>query len=76
MSDHCLDNSSRKKQEIDKIEQAKKILRQCPGISDHGLEFLLSLPVEERRPKVTDLPPIIATEEALADGNKKKKWQR
>lgn len=67
MSDSCLasSSSSREKQEVDKLEQAKKILRQCPDISDHDLEFLLSLPVEERRPKVTDLHPIIGTEELL-----------
>jgi hypothetical protein len=67
MSDSWLASSSstREKQEVDKLEQAKKILRQYPGISDHGLEFILSLPVEERRAKVTDVPPIIGTEELL-----------
>jgi hypothetical protein len=64
MSDRCLaSGSSREKQETDKLEQAKKILRQYPNISDHDLEFILSLPVEERRAKVTDIPPIISPQQ-------------
>jgi hypothetical protein len=62
MSDSYL-ASSREKQETDKLEQAKKILRQYPDISNHDLEFILSLPVEERRAKVTDVPPIISPQQ-------------
>jgi hypothetical protein len=51
------------KGEADKIEQAKNILRQCPHISDHDLRFILSLPLEEKSLKVTDLPTVIATEQ-------------
>jgi len=64
MSDRCLaSGSSREKQESDKLEQAKKILRQYPDISDHDLEFILSIPVEERRAKVTEVPPIISPQQ-------------
>jgi hypothetical protein len=44
-----------------KLEKAKMILRQPPDISNYILEFVISLSEDEPIKKVTDKPPIIAT---------------
>ena len=60
-------NSSSKKDRIDILkerEEAKKrILDEDPHIPKDTLEFVLSLPVERKIPKVTELETIHATAE-------------
>jgi hypothetical protein len=57
-------NKQKQEEGHDKVEEVKRrILIQYPNISKHDLEFILSLPIEERRAKVTDPPPVIATKE-------------
>jgi hypothetical protein len=55
-------DSSRKKQ-VDEREESKRrrILEQCPDISESTLEFVLSLPVEQKIPKVSELETVHAT---------------
>ena len=55
-------NSSEK--DIEEREESKRrILEENPNISKDTLEFMLSLPVERKIPKVTELETIHATVE-------------
>jgi hypothetical protein len=61
-------NSSKKgsREEVVKEEREeakKRILEDDPHISKDALEFMLSLPVERKIPKVTEQEPIHATAE-------------
>ena len=59
-------NSSSKKdsREVEEREETKRrILEENPHISKDILEFMLSLPVERKIPKVTELETIHATAE-------------
>ena len=59
-------NSSHKKdsREDKEHEEAKRrIVEEYPDISKDALEFVLSLPVERKVPKVTELETIHATPE-------------
>ena len=59
-------NSSKKdsREEVEEREKAKRrILEDDPHISKDALEFMLSLPVERKIPKVTELETIHATAE-------------
>ena len=59
-------NSSSKKdsREVEEREEAKKrILEDDPHISKDTLEFVLSLPVERKIPKVSELETIHTTAE-------------
>ena len=55
-------NSSEK--DIEEREESKRrILEENPNISKDTLEFMLSLPVERKIPKVTELETVYATAE-------------
>jgi len=60
-------NSSSKKdsrEEVEEREKAKRrILEENPNMPKDTLEFILSLPVERKIPKVTEQEPIHATAE-------------
>ena len=60
-------NSSSKKdsrEEVEEREEAKiRILEENPNMPKDTLEFVLSLPVERKIPKVTEQEPIHATAE-------------
>jgi len=58
-------NSSKKdSREVEEREETKRrILEENPHISKDILEFMLSLPVERKIPKVTELETIHATAE-------------
>jgi hypothetical protein len=58
-------NSSKKdSREVEEREKAKRrILEDDPHISKDTLEFVLSLPAEQKIPKVTELETIHATAE-------------
>ena len=60
-------NSSSKKdsrEEVEEREKAKRrILEDDPHISKDALEFMLSLPVERKIPKVTEMETTHATAE-------------
>jgi hypothetical protein len=59
-----LSNSNSSKKDIEEREQARRrILEENPHIAKDALEFMLSLPVERKIPKVTELETIHATEE-------------
>jgi hypothetical protein len=63
-----LTNSNVPDKEVEKREVVKKsILEESPHISKDTLEFVLSLPVERRVPKVSELEPIHATKEQQED---------
>ena len=70
-------NSSEK--DIEEREESKRrILEENPNISKDTLEFMLSLPVERKIPKVTELETVYATaqqqgemERLLKKNNKK-----
>ena len=47
----------------DKEESKRRILKEYPDISESTLEFVLSIPVERKIPKVSELEPIHATKE-------------
>ena len=57
----CLTSSSSSKQ--DREQAKKRILKEYPDISESTLEFVLSIPVERKIPKVSELEPIRATAE-------------
>jgi hypothetical protein len=48
-------------------ETKRRILEQYPDIPQSTLEFVLSLPVEQKRPKVSDLEIVNATKEQQED---------
>ena len=54
-------DSSRKKQADEHEESKRRILEECPDISENTLEFVLSLPVEQKIPKVSELETVHAT---------------
>ena len=59
-------NSSSKKdskEEEEREEAKRRILEENPHISKDALEFMLSLPVERKIPKVTEMETIHATAE-------------
>jgi hypothetical protein len=57
-------SSSSIKKEVEEYEEAKRrILDEDPHIPKDTLEFMLSLPVERKIPKVTELETIHATAE-------------
>ena len=59
-------NSSDKKdsrEDKEREEAKKRILDEDPHISKDALEFMLSVPVERKTPKVTELETIHATAE-------------
>jgi hypothetical protein len=49
--------------EKEREEAKRRILEENPNISKDALEFMLSLPVERKIPKVTELETIHATAE-------------
>jgi hypothetical protein len=49
--------------EKEREESKKKILEENPHISKDALEFVLSLPVERKIPKVSELETVYATAE-------------
>ena len=59
-------NSSDKKdsrEDKEREETKRRILEENPNISKDILEFMLSLPVERKIPKVTELETVYATPE-------------
>ena len=54
---------SKEEDEKQREEAKKRILEEHPHISKDTLEFVLSLPVERKIPKVTELETIHATAE-------------
>ena len=60
-------NSTSKKDSIDVVkerqEAKRRILEENPDVSKDTLEFMLSLPVERKIPKITELETIHATAE-------------
>ena len=68
-------NSSSKKdsrEEVEEREKAKRrILEDDPHISKDALEFMLSLPVERKIPKVTELDTVHATAEQQEEMEKR-----
>jgi hypothetical protein len=57
-------SSSSSKKGIDEREETKRrVLKEYPGISKDALEFVLSLPVEQKIPKVSELETVYATAE-------------
>ena len=52
-------------------EAKKRILNEDPHISKDALEFVLSLPVERKIPKVTELETIHATAEQQEEMEKR-----
>lgn len=63
-------NSSKKdvSREVEEREEAKRrILEECPHMPKNILEFVLSIPVERKIPKVSELEPIKATKEHQED---------
>ena len=52
----------RSREQADGREESKRrILEECPDISESTLEFVLSLPVEQKIPKVSELETVHAT---------------
>ena len=47
----------------DKEESKRRIFEEYPNISESTLEFVLSLPVERKIPKVSELETVYATKE-------------
>jgi hypothetical protein len=47
----------------DREEAKRRILEEYPDISESTLEFVLSIPVERKIPKVSELEPVYATRE-------------
>jgi hypothetical protein len=47
----------------DKEESKRIILKEYPDISQSTLEFVLSIPAERNRPKVSELETVYATKE-------------
>jgi hypothetical protein len=47
----------------DKEEAKRRILKEYPDISQSTLEFVLSIPVELKIPKVSELETVYATKE-------------
>ena len=73
MSKHHDDKSyakSKEEVEEEREEDKRRILEENPHIAKDTLEFVLSLPVERKVPKVTELKTIHATAE-----QQKKKWK-
>jgi len=63
-------NSSKK--DIEEREEARRrILEDDPHISKDALEFMLSLPVERKIPKVTELDTVHATAEQQEEMEKR-----
>jgi hypothetical protein len=54
-------DNSRKKQADEREESKRRILEECPDISESTLEFVLSLPVVQKIPKVSELETVHAT---------------
>jgi hypothetical protein len=52
---------SSRKQDDEHEESKRRILEECPDISESTLEFVLSLPVEQKIPKVSELETVHAT---------------
>jgi hypothetical protein len=54
-----LNSSNSREKDIEEREEAKRrILEENPHISKDALEFMLSLPIERKIPKVTELETI------------------
>ena len=51
-------------------ESRRRILEQYPDISDGTLEFVLSLPMEQEIPKVSELETVHATQDQLEEMEK------
>jgi hypothetical protein len=74
-----LTSSNSSEKDIEEREESKRrILEENPNISKDTLEFMLSLPVERKIPKVTELETVYATaqqqgkmERLLKKNNKK-----
>jgi hypothetical protein len=51
------------REQVDEREESKRrrILEQCPDISESTLQFVLLLPVEQKIPKVSELETVHAT---------------
>jgi hypothetical protein len=69
-------SNSSKKDSIEEVtkerEESKiRILKENPNISKDELEFMLSLPVERKIPKVTELETIHATAEQQQEMEKR-----
>jgi hypothetical protein len=68
-------NSSKKdnREEVvkEREEAKRRILEENPHISKDALEFMLSLPVERKIPKVTELETIYATVEQQEEMEKR-----
>jgi hypothetical protein len=59
-----LTSSNSSEKDIEEREESKRrILEENPNISKDTLEFMLSLPVERKIPKVTELETVYATAE-------------
>ena len=59
-----LTSSNSSEKDIEGREESKRrILEENPNISKDTLEFMLSLPVERKIPKVTELETVYATAE-------------
>jgi hypothetical protein len=54
-------DSGRKKQDDEHEESKRRILEECPDISESTLEFVLLLQVEQKKPKVSELETVHAT---------------
>jgi hypothetical protein len=54
---------NREEDEKEREEAKKRILKEDPNIAKDTLEFMLSLPVERKVPKVTELETVYATAE-------------
>jgi hypothetical protein len=52
---------SSRKQADEHEESKRRILEECPDISESTLEFVLSLPVEQKIPMVSELETVHAT---------------
>jgi hypothetical protein len=65
-------NISKKDRELEEREETKRrILEENPNIAKDTLEFMLSLPVEKKIPKVTELETIHATAEQQQEMEKR-----
>ena len=67
-----LSSSNSSKKDIEEREEARRrILEDDPHISKDALEFMLSLPVERKIPKVTELDTVHATAEQQEEMEKR-----
>jgi hypothetical protein len=67
------DSSEKDRIEVvkEREEAKRRILEENPDISKDALEFMLSLPVERKIPKVTELETIHATPEQQEEMEKR-----